>query len=73
MFARLRNSEDTGMAVAEWLMQRDNGFHSKWVRELLEDFDKRDYMIDHVDVAFKLFSHLGRTEKDILPTIQYCC
>ena len=45
MFAHLRSSEDTCMAVEECLMQRDYGFHSKSVRELLEDFDKGAYMI----------------------------
>ena len=43
MFAHLRSSEDTCMAVEECLMQRDYGFHSKSVRELLEDFDKGVY------------------------------
>lgn len=45
MFAHLRNSEDTCMTVEECLMQRDYEFHSKSVRELLEDFDKGAYMI----------------------------
>ena len=45
MFVHLRNSEDTCMTVEECLMQRDYGFHSKSVRELLEDFDKGAYMI----------------------------